>query len=117
MELLEILLEHISVIMPERKPGDWWRRNVSGFYRIDTWRRLRYLQRCALLGLPRAYRDLSDGARKNIPACSRAEVYRLRHTDHEFNMFFQLSAKRRFRPLEAAEEILFMPDLLLPVDG
>jgi len=71
----------------------------------------------ALLGLPRSYRDpYTEGAPeeyfKRIP---REEVYNKTGIQiMNFNSLFQLfSAKQEgFIPLEAAEEILFMPDLL-----
>lgn len=71
----------------------------------------------SLLGLPRAYRDpYTDGAAadyfKRIP---REEVYRLTGIQiMNFNSLFQLfrAKEEGFAPLEAAEEILFMPDLL-----
>lgn len=71
----------------------------------------------SILGLPRAYRDpYTEGAPeeyfKRIP---REDVYRLTGIQiMNFNSLYQLySAKQEsFAPLEAAEQILFMPDLL-----
>ncbi|WP_277466873.1 rhamnulokinase family protein [Parabacteroides sp. PF5-6] len=86
---------------------------------IDTWGvDFGYIAKDGtLLGLPRAYRDpYTEGAPeeyfKHIP---REEVYRLTGIQiMNFNSLFQLySAKKEgFAPLEAAEDILFMPDLL-----
>jgi len=86
---------------------------------IDTWGvDFGYIAKDgSILGLPRAYRDpYTEGAPeeffKYIP---REEVYQLTGIQiMNFNSLFQLySAKReQFTPLESAEEILFMPDLL-----
>lgn len=86
---------------------------------IDTWGvDFGYLSKDgALLGLPRAYRDpYTEGAPeeyfKQIP---REEVYRLTGIQiMNFNSLFQLfrAKKEDFGPLKAADEILFMPDLL-----
>ncbi|WP_080904443.1 rhamnulokinase family protein [Parabacteroides sp. Marseille-P3160] len=70
-----------------------------------------------LLGLPRAYRDpYTSGAPeeffKKVP---REEVYRLTGVQiMDFNSLYQLyrAKEENFAPLEAAEEILFIPDLL-----
>ena len=70
-----------------------------------------------VLGLPRAYRDpYTNGAPeaffKLIP---REEVYRLTGIQiMNFNSLFQLFKAKEtcFAPLEAADKILFMPDLL-----
>ena len=70
-----------------------------------------------LLGLPRAYRDpYTEGAPeaffKRVP---RSEVYRLTGIQiMNFNSLFQLykAKQENFAPLQAAKEILFMPDLL-----
>ncbi len=71
----------------------------------------------SLIGLPRAYRDpYTNGAPeeffKKIP---REEVYRLTGIQiMNFNSLFQLyrAKQQGSAPLEAAEEILFTPDLL-----
>jgi len=71
-----------------------------------------------ILGLPRAYRDpYTDGApeeyfQKILP---REEVYRLTGIQiMNFNSLYQLfrAKKQHFAPLEVADKILFMPDLL-----
>ena len=71
----------------------------------------------SLLGLPRAYRDPYTSGAKDayFQKISADEVYRLTGIQFmDFNSLFQLfSAKReKFSLLEAATEILFMPDLL-----
>ena len=86
---------------------------------IDTWGvDFGYIGRDGTtLGMPRAYRDpYTDGAPeaffKIVP---REEVYRLTGIQiMNFNSLYQLfSAKQQhFSPLEAADKILFMPDLL-----
>lgn len=71
----------------------------------------------AILGLPRAYRDpytngVLDEFFERIPA---EKVYDLTGTQFmNFNSLFQLfrAKKEHFAPLLAAEEILFIPDLL-----
>lgn len=70
-----------------------------------------------LLGLPRAYRDpyTEQAPEQYFEAVSRAELYsRTGIQIMPFNSVFQLyAAKRdRFSPLEAADKLLFMPDLL-----
>ncbi|MDR2969478.1 MAG: rhamnulokinase [Tannerellaceae bacterium] len=70
-----------------------------------------------LLGLPRSYRDpYTEGAPEEyFKRISREEVYGKTGIQVlNFNSLFQLfSAKQEgFAPLEAAEKILFMPDLL-----
>ena len=86
---------------------------------IDTWGvDFGYLaEDGTLLGLPRAYRDpYTDGAPEEyFQRVPRSEVYRLTGIQiMNFNSVFQLfrAKKEGFGPLEAAEEILFMPDLL-----
>ena len=86
---------------------------------IDTWGvDFGYLaEDGTLLGLPRAYRDpYTDGAPEEyFQRIPRSEVYRLTGIQiMNFNSVFQLfrAKKEGFGPLEAAEEILFMPDLL-----
>lgn len=86
---------------------------------IDTWGvDFGYIAKDgSLLGLPRAYRDpYTEGAPeeyfRHIP---REEVYRLTGIQiMNFNSLFQLfrARKESFSPLEGAEEILFIPDLL-----
>ncbi|MDD4515227.1 rhamnulokinase family protein [Massilibacteroides sp.] len=86
---------------------------------IDTWGvDFGYIAKDgSLLGLPRAYRDpytlgaLEDFFKK-VPA---NEVYGLTGIQFmNFNSLFQLfrANEERFAPLEAAEQILFIPDLL-----
>ncbi len=70
-----------------------------------------------LLGLPRAYRDpYTEGASEEFfQRIPREELYRLTGIEiMNINSLFQLfrAKKEHFAPLEAAEEILFMPDLL-----
>ena len=86
---------------------------------IDTWGvDFGYLAKDgSLLGLPRAYRDpYTDGAPEAyFQRVPRSEVYRLTGIQiMNFNSLFQLfrAGQEGFGPLEAAEEILFMPDLL-----
>jgi len=86
---------------------------------IDTWGvDFGYIAKDgSLLGLPRSYRDpYTEGAPeeyfKQIP---REEVYRMTGIQiMNFNSLFQLfrAKQENFAPLEGAEEILFMPDLL-----
>ncbi|MDD2436635.1 MAG: rhamnulokinase [Massilibacteroides sp.] len=86
---------------------------------IDTWGvDFGYIAKDgSLLGLPRAYRDpYTNGALedyfKKMPA---SEVYRLTGIQFmNFNSLFQLfrAKEEGFAPLVAAEEILFIPDLL-----
>lgn len=86
---------------------------------IDTWGvDFGYIAKDgSLLALPRSYRDpYTEGAPeaffKQIP---REEVYRMTGIQiMNFNSLFQLfsAKKENFAPLEGAEEILFMPDLL-----
>lgn len=71
----------------------------------------------SLLGLPRAYRDpYTEGAPEEyFHLISREEVYRLTGIQvMNFNSLFQLfrAGQEGFAPLENAEEILFIPDLL-----
>lgn len=71
----------------------------------------------SLLGLPRAYRDpYTEGAPEEyFRLISREEVYRLTGIQiMNFNSLFQLfrAGQEGFAPLENAEEILFIPDLL-----
>lgn len=71
----------------------------------------------SLLGLPRAYRDpYTEGAPEEyFRLVSREEVYRLTGIQiMNFNSLFQLfrAGQEGFAPLENAEEILFIPDLL-----
>lgn len=71
----------------------------------------------SLLGLPRAYRDpYTEGAPEEyFRLVPREEVYRLTGIQFmNFNSLFQLFRAKRegFAPLENAEEILFIPDLL-----
>lgn len=92
---------------------------VVGSIGIDTWGvDFGYLAKDgSLLGLPRAYRDpYTNGAPeeyfKQIP---REEMYRLTGIQiMNFNSLFQLFRARKdnFGPLESADKILFMPDLL-----
>lgn len=70
-----------------------------------------------LLGLPRAYRDpYTDGAPDDFfKIVPREEVYRLTGIQiMNFNSLYQLYRAKTtgFTPLEAADKILFMPDLL-----
>ncbi len=70
-----------------------------------------------LLGLPRAYRDpYTEGAPEDFfERVPRSEVYRLTGIQiMNFNSLFQLykAKQENFAPLQAAKEILFMPDLL-----
>lgn len=86
---------------------------------IDTWGvDFGYIAKDGtLLGLPRAYRDpYTEGAPeeffKHVP---REEVYRLTGIQvMNFNSLYQLfrAKEQGFGPLEAADSILFMPDLL-----
>lgn len=86
---------------------------------IDTWGvDFGYIAKDGtLLGLPRSYRDpYTEGAPeeyfKQIP---REEVYRMTGIQiMNFNSLFQLFRAKQegFTPLENAETILFMPDLL-----
>lgn len=71
----------------------------------------------SLLGLPRAYRDpYTEGAMDEyFRLVPREDVYRLTGIQFmNFNTLFQLFRARReeFAPLNNAEEILFIPDLL-----
>jgi rhamnulokinase len=71
----------------------------------------------SLLGLPRAYRDpYTEGAPEEyFKIIPRKEVYDLTGIQiMNFNSLFQLFRARQgsFAPLEGAEKILFMPDLL-----
>lgn len=70
-----------------------------------------------LLGLPRAYRDpYTEGAPEEFfNIVSREEVYNKTGIQiMNFNSLFQLfrAKQENFAPLEGAEEILFIPDLL-----
>ncbi|MDR3261207.1 MAG: rhamnulokinase [Tannerella sp.] len=70
-----------------------------------------------ILGMPRAYRDpYTDGAPEEFfQIVPREEVYRLTGIQvMNFNSLYQLfrAHKTGFTPLEAADKILFMPDLL-----
>jgi len=70
-----------------------------------------------ILGLPRAYRDpYTNGAPEDFfKLIPREEVYRLTGIQvMNFNSLYQLyrAKKTGFAPLEQAEKILFMPDLL-----
>lgn len=70
-----------------------------------------------LLGLPRAYRDpyTAGASEEFFGLVPREELYRLTGIQiMDINSLFQLFRARaeNFAPLEAAEEILFMPDLL-----
>ncbi|MDR0796865.1 MAG: rhamnulokinase [Tannerella sp.] len=70
-----------------------------------------------ILGLPRAYRDpYTNGAPEDFfKLISREEVYRLTGIQvMNFNSLYQLFRAKEtfFTPLEAADKILFMPDLL-----
>jgi rhamnulokinase len=71
----------------------------------------------SLLGLPRAYRDpYTEGAPEEFfRLVSREEVYRRTGIQiMNFNSLYQLfrAKKTGFAPLQAADKILFMPDLL-----
>ena len=96
------------------------RRNVvPDSIGIDTWGvDFGYLSKDGtLLGLPRAYRDpYTEGAPEEyFQRIPRSEVYRLTGIQiMNFNSVFQLfrAGQEDFGPLKAAEEILFMPDLL-----
>ena len=71
----------------------------------------------AILGLPRAYRDpYTDGAPEEyFKTVSKEEVYRLTGIQiMQFNSLYQLfrAKKDGFSPLQQADKILFMPDLL-----
>ena len=86
---------------------------------IDTWGvDFGYLSKDGtILGLPRAYRDpYTVGApEKYFERLPREEVYKLTGIQiMNFNSLFQLFAAKEqdFGPLRAADEILFMPDLL-----
>jgi rhamnulokinase len=96
------------------------RRGMApGSIGIDTWGvDFGYIAKDgSLLGLPRAYRDpYTEGAPEaffqRIP---KEEVYRLTGIQiMNFNSLYQLfrAGQEHFAPLEGAEEILFMPDLL-----
>ena len=70
-----------------------------------------------ILGLPRAYRDpYTDGAPEDFfKLIPREEVYRLTGIQvMNFNSLYQLFRAREtgFAPLDSADKILFMPDLL-----
>jgi rhamnulokinase len=70
-----------------------------------------------ILGLPRAYRDpYTEGAPEEFfKLVSREEVYRLTGIQiMNFNSLYQLfrAKKTGFAPLQEADKILFMPDLL-----
>ena len=70
-----------------------------------------------ILGLPRAYRDpYTAGAPEEFfEKIPREEVYRLTGIQvMDFNSLYQIARqkKERFAPLEHAQEILFIPDLL-----
>ena len=86
---------------------------------IDTWGvDFGYLSKDGtILGLPRAYRDpYTVGApEKYFERLPREEVYKLTGIQiMNFNSLFQLFAAKEqdIGPLRAADEILFMPDLL-----
>lgn len=86
---------------------------------IDTWGvDFGYISKDGtILGLPRAYRDpYTVGApEKYFERLSREEVYQSTGIQiMNFNSLFQLFAAKEqdFGPLKAADEILFMPDLL-----
>ncbi|MDD4591667.1 MAG: rhamnulokinase [Parabacteroides sp.] len=86
---------------------------------IDTWGvDFGYVSKDGtILGLPRAYRDpYTVGApEKYFERLSREEVYQSTGIQiMNFNSLFQLFAAKEqdFGPLKAADEILFMPDLL-----
>lgn len=71
----------------------------------------------SVLGLPRAYRDpYTDGVPEQLfERISKKQVYALTGIQiMNFNSLFQLYAAKNedFAPLHAAENILFMPDLL-----
>lgn len=71
----------------------------------------------SLLGLPRAYRDpYTEGAPEEFfRLVPREQVYQLTGIQiMNFNTLFQLfrAKQESFSPLEGAEEILFIPDLL-----
>jgi rhamnulokinase len=71
----------------------------------------------SILGLPRAYRDpYTNGAPEDFfRLIPREEVYRLTGIQvMNFNSLYQLfrAKKTGFAPIEAADKILFMPDLL-----
>lgn len=71
----------------------------------------------SILGLPRAYRDpYTNGAPEEFfKIVSREEVYRRTGIQiMNFNSLYQLFRAKQsgFMPLEAADKILFMPDLL-----
>ncbi len=86
---------------------------------IDTWGvDFGYIgKNGTILGLPRAYRDpYTEGAPEAyFTNKSREEVYRITGIQiMNFNSLYQLysAGKEHFEPLEAAESILFIPDLL-----
>ncbi|MCD7914323.1 MAG: rhamnulokinase [Tannerellaceae bacterium] len=86
---------------------------------IDTWRvDFGYIGKDgSLLGLPRAYRDpYTEGAPEEFfRLVPREQVYQLTGIQiMNFNTLFQLfhAKQKSFSPLEGAEEILFIPDLL-----
>jgi rhamnulokinase len=67
-----------------------------------------------LLSLPIHYRDARTEAHTSVPGMSRREVYARTGIQHmPFNTLFQLQADYALRPdvLEAAHDLLFMPDL------
>ena len=71
----------------------------------------------SILGMPRAYRDpYTQGAPQEFfETISREQVYRMTGIQvMDFNTLYQLfrQKKENFAPLENAERILFMPDLL-----
>lgn len=71
----------------------------------------------ALLGLPRAYRDpyTEEAPDQYFEKISRRELYAKTGIQiMPFNSVFQLFAAKRdkFSPMEAADKVLFMPDLL-----
>lgn len=86
---------------------------------IDTWGvDFGYIAKDGtLLGLPRAYRDpYTEGASEEFfQRIPREELYRLTGIEiMDINSLYQLfrAKQEHFAPLEAAEEILFIPDLL-----
>src|SRR5215813_11481615 len=112
----DVLRLHGEILAALRKAGSEW--GGIGSVGVDTWGvDFALLGRGGtLLGNPRHYRDphtesIMDEAFRRVP---RAEVFRQTGIQFmRFNTLFQLLALQRDRSplLDAAESLLFMPDL------
>lgn len=109
--LYEAMKESLSICVRQGLPVD----SIG----IDTWGvDFGYIAKDgSLLGLPRAYRDpYTEGVLEDFfKLVPKEEVYRLTGIQFmNFNSLFQLyrAKQENFAPLENAESILFIPDLL-----